>query len=254
MVASLGLVRAVPDSFPRALVRSGRPTLDASVARRQHVAYRSALRDAGVDLQVVDFDENHPDCPFIEDVAVVIDGLAVITRPGAPSRRGERDGVAAALSPLFALRRIEAPGTIDGGDVLRVGQTFYVGRSERTNEEGFAQFARYAAEVGVSVASVGVRDVLHLKSAAAVLDHETLLLGRGLVDEEVFAGLRLVDTVFEERAVCSALRLPDDTILMTESAPATAQRVADAGFGTAAIDVSEFQAADGGLTCLSVLF
>jgi dimethylargininase len=249
----IALVRAVPDSFADALVMGERPNIDVERARQQHQRYREVLAAAGYTVQAVDADENHPDCPFIEDAAVMLDSIAVITRPGASERRAETGPVAAALEPLVAIRRIEEPGTIDGGDVLRMGSTVYIGRSTRTNDEGIRQFAGHAAADGLNVVAVPVSGVLHLKSAVVAVDDETLLIAPGCVDPEYFSGFRLIEKAPGEEHLASLLRLRGGVLAMTTTAPQTTARLRAEGFDPETLDSSEFQAADGGLTCLSIL-
>ena len=253
MEADLALVRGVPDSFPEALVRGVRPHIDLDEARAQHGRYVRALVEAGYAVEDIATDEEHPDCPFVEDTAVALDNVAVITRPGAVSRRGETEPVAAALAPHRALRHIEAPGTLDGGDVLTIGDQCFVGRSARTNADGIRQFAGFAAEDGYATTPVDVSGVLHLKSAVSCLDDETLLVGPGTVPETMFAGFKIVTKVENELHLTSTLRMRNGRLLITANAPETAERVAAAGFDIDLIDMSEFQAVDGGLTCLSIL-
>jgi dimethylargininase len=253
MEENLALVRAVPNSFPKALVRGGRPHIDLDRAKEQHGGYISTLVGAGYAVDVIAADEDHPDCPFIEDVAVVLDHIAVVTRPGAASRRGEPGPVAASLATHRFLRRIRAPGTLDGGDVLTIGARCFVGRSARSNADGIRQFARFAAEDGYATTPVEVSDVLHLKSAVSCLDDQTLLVGPGTVPETMFPGFTIIPKADGEIDLASTLRMRNGRLLMTSNAPETAARVTSSGFNIDLIDMSEFQAVDGGLTCLSIL-
>ncbi len=247
------LIRQVPKCFDRALVREGRPAIDVELARRQHDEYRRRLEEAGYTIEVVPPDESHPDCVFVEDTAVIVGSVALITRPGAPERRGETEPVAAALSG-FPLVRVNAPATIDGGDVLTAGDTLYVGRSSRTNDGGIGQLRAVASDQGFGVIVVDVHDTLHLKSAVLPVDAETVVVTRGAVDEEKLADFRIVYESDSEPHRFSALPLRDGTVLVTASAPATAARVVALGHRVVPIDVSQIQAADGGLTCMAVLF
>ena len=222
-------------------------------ARSQHAGYCRALSEVGYAVELIAADDAHPDCPFLEDATVVLNELAIATRPGAISRRGEVPPVAEALGRHRDLRHIEAPGTVDGGDVLWIGDQIYVGRSERTNDAGIAQFARFAAEEGVTTIAVDVRNVLHLKSAVSFLGDDTVLIAPDCVDPDVFADYRVIEKAPDEVHLASTLLLADRRVLMTHTAPATMDRVAAAGYDVVPIDMSEFQAADGGLTCLSIL-
>jgi dimethylargininase len=211
------------------------------------------LERAGYRIQFVAADEAHPDCVFIEDTVVVVGDVAVITRPGAPSRRGEVAAVRAALPPGLRCCVIEAPGTLEGGDVFMLSDTIYVGLSGRTNRSGIEQLASIASNAGRALVTVPVVDVLHLKSAVLPLDSETVLVTPDAVDESALGSLRVLYESESERHGASALPMRDGSVLVTASAPLTTQRLRDGGYDTRSIDVSELQAADGGLTCLSVL-
>lgn len=252
-MTDLAFLRAVPDSFPRALKSEPSATIDLLGARAQHDVYRRSLVDAGYDVAVIEADDAHPDCPFIEDVAVVLGSSIVVAHPGAPSRRGEVTPVAEALGAFMPLKRIEPPGTLDGGDVLVIDDTVYVGRSVRTNDSGIAQLEEFAAEEGSRTISVDVSGVLHLKSAVGHLGEAMVLIAPDSVDRSIFSGYHQIEKAPGEEHLASVLRLKNGSLVVTASAPRTNQRMADVGFGLVPIDVSEFQTADGGLTCLSLL-
>ena len=249
----IAIVRGVPDSFADALVMGESPTIDVGRAREQHSVYVQFLADNGYELRMLEADGDHPDCPFVEDVVVVLDSVAALTRPGAESRRGEVAAMAAELDGVRRLRKITEPGTLDGGDVLRLGDTIYVGDSARTNREGIRQLTEIAGEDGLRVIAVPVSGVLHLKSAVARLDDDTVLLAPDCVDPDFFADYRIVEKVSAEAHLASVLSLDGGGLAMTTTAPLTLQRLQAAGYDPALVDSSEFQAADGGLTCLSVL-
>jgi dimethylargininase len=248
------IVRDVPSTFDQALVMGDRPPLDVTKARRQHADYCARLHHAGYDLVELPADDLYPDCLFVEDTAVVLGPMGVICRPGAPSRSGEIAVVSKALAPLFELRTVEEPGTIDGGDVMVMGETIYVGLSARTNQEAVSQLSEFAAEVGMSVVPIEVKEVLHLKSAVLPIDAETVVVTEGTVNEAELGDLKIIPEASEERHRFSALPLVDGTVLVTANSPRTSGLVADAGHLVIPIDVSEIQAADGGLTCMSILY
>ena len=254
MSVPTALIRPVPDCFDGALVRDRQPELDVVLARAQHHDYREALERSGYSIVVVPTDENHPDCVFIEDTAVVVGSVAVITRPGAPSRRGETDPVARMLSTHFPLVEVREPGTVDGGDVFMMGDVVYVGRSARTNGEGIHQLREVASDQDLELVTVDVHNTLHLKSAVLPIDIETVVVTRDAVDERMLEGLRIVYEADSERHRFSALPLRDDRVLVTANAPATAETISTLGHEVVPIDVSQIQAADGGLTCISILF
>lgn len=246
------LVREVPESFSMALTMGERPVLDVARARAQHDAYRKMLVDAGYQMTSVPADEGCPDCPFIEDTAVVLNNVAVITRPGAPERRPETPPVLDELKALMPVVEITDPATLDGGDVLRLASTLFVGRSRRTNQDGIAQLAEIASGDGLRVVAAPVSNVLHLKSAVLGLDDESVMIATDCTDPTVFVGYRMIEKAPGERGA-SALRLHDGSIVMTANTPLTMGLVSAAGFDVDWFDSSEFQKADGGLTCLSLL-
>jgi dimethylargininase len=212
------------------------------------------LSKAGYTVVEVPTDHRCPDCVFIEDTAVIIGSVALVTRPGARSRRPETGPVAAALQTHLPTVAVTEPGTIDGGDVFISGSTVYVGRSQRTNGEGIEQLRRISAVQGFEVVTVGVYDTLHLKSAVLPVRGESVVVTPNSVEEEQLRGLRIIYEDDSERFRFSALPLRDGRLLVTANAPRTADTLDSVGYNTVAIDISELQAADGGLTCLSILF
>lgn len=250
----VALLRRPADSFVRCVARhEPSPPLDPLLARRQHDGYARRLQEGGFDLAYVQADEAHPDGVFIEDTAVVLGRCALITRPGHPSRRGEVGPVARALETRgLTVTLMAAPATLDGGDVLRVGEKLFVGQSERTNDAGRAALADFARPLGWTVASVPLHGVLHLKSAAGALDEGSVLLFSGAVAAEAFSGLRVVEVGGADPEAANLVRLPDGRLLVAAHLPQSAAAVAAAGFTPVACDASEFARADGGLTCLSL--
>lgn len=250
----IALVRGVPDSFTQALVAKEGLALDAERARRQHREYVAVLRSAGYLIEEIVADEDHPDCVFIEDTAVVIGQSAVIARSGAVSRRGETAPVREALAGRFSISTIEPPGTIDGGDVMQVGGSVFVGQSTRTNREGIDQLASIVERPDLTLIAVDVHQGLHLKSSVLPIDDETVLVTHNSVDEEALRGLQILYEAPSERLRASALPISDGRLLITSNAPETTEMLANAGYDVALVDVTELQAADGGLTCMSILF
>jgi dimethylargininase len=227
-----------------------RTTVDVELARAQHAAYASALAASGWQVEQVPVAEDCPDSVFIEDAVVVCDDLAVLTRPGAPPRRPEIDGVAQAMASLgLRTARIEAPGTLDGGDVLQAGTTVYVGRGGRTNGEGIRQLRALLASLGRTVVGVPLGAVLHLKSAVTALPDGTFLLLPDLVPAGLFPAVRPVT----EESGCHVVPLGGDRVLIAASAPRTAASLADLGFTPVVVDISEYEKLEGCVTCLSVL-
>ena len=233
-----------------------RTPIDIGLARQQHEGYRALLEASGCRVIALPALEAHPDAVFVEDVAVVLDEVAVLTRPGAASRRGEGASVATMLGAFRDLRAIEAPGTLDGGDVLRIGRAIFVGVSARSNAAGIAQLRELVSGFGYTVQAVVTRDCLHLKSAVTQVADDTLLINPQWVDAEVFAGYRLVEIDPDEPHAANALRIGQGTgasVLHPQCFPRTQQRLAEAGIVVATLDVSELQKAEGALTCCSLL-
>jgi len=248
---SRALLREIPDTFERAIVRDATRRPDVALARRQHARYREFLEAAGYEVEMLPGDEAHPDCVFIEDTAVIVGPRAVITRPGAESRRDEVGPVAETLGRTHDIDAIVAPGTLDGGDVMLLDGTLYAGRSLRSNDAGLTQLRDATEGLVKRMVVVPVRDVLHLKSAVQPVASDTVVVTPGTVDESLLAGLRIVHEV--ERGQFTALSLETGQVLVSESAPKTADAVASLGIDITTIDVSEILAADGGLTCMSIL-
>lgn len=230
-----------------------REAIDVARADAQHRDYRRALETLGCRLQTLPAEPELPDSVFVEDVAIVLDEVAVLTRPGAVSRRAEVASVAEVLRSYRPLLAIEMPGTLDGGDVLRIGRTLYVGESARSNAEGIAQLRELLADHGYAVQGVPTRGCLHLKSAVTQLDDHTLLLQPEWVDRERFADFSVIEVDSAEPHAANVLRI-GDALVMPAGFPRTRQRLLDAGFHVIAVDVSELQKAEGAVTCCSLVF
>ncbi|TMQ89846.1 N(G),N(G)-dimethylarginine dimethylaminohydrolase [Actinomadura soli] len=247
--AGRALVRAPGPRLADAIVtQAARRPVDVALAVRQHEAYVAALRSAGWRVGAVAPADDQPDAVFVEDALVVCGDVAIIGRSGDERRRGEAPGAEQAARELgLRVERIEEPGTLDGGDVLQAGDTVYVGRGARTNEEGICQFARLVG--GRRVVPVATRGCLHLKSAMTALPDGGLVGLPDLVDTSVLPGLRVV----REPAGAHLVVLGPGHVLMAASAPCTAARFAADGLRVTSVDISEFEALDGCVTCLSVL-
>ena len=230
-----------------------RTDIDVDRAVAQHHAYREALETLGCRVVALAAQPEMPDAVFVEDVAIVLDEVAVSTRPGAPSRRGEGASVAEALAGYRPLLRIEAPGTLDGGDVLRVGRGIFVGQAARSNADGIAQLRALLAPFGYTVQGVATHGCLHLKSAATLVADDTLLVQPEWVDASVFAGLRCIDVDPDEEHAANALRIGEG-VIHPACFPRTRQRLADAGIRVVPVDISELQKAEGAVTCCSLVF
>lgn len=249
--------------MPTALVRRPGPRLaegivthrapepvDADLALRQWTAYVDVLRAAGWKIAEVDPADDCPDAVFVEDALVVFDDLAVVTRPGAPSRQPETAAAAAAATAAgLELAFIDPPATLDGGDVLKVGRTAYVGRSGRTSDDGIGQLRRLLAPRGWHVVAVPVRSVLHLKSAVTALPDGTIVGHHAHVDDPTAFPTFLPVT---EPAGAHVVLLGGERLLMAAGAPETAALYRERGYQAVEVDISEFEKLDGCVTCLSV--
>jgi dimethylargininase len=224
---------------------------DGTAAAAQHEAYVAAVAGAGWTIREVPAADELPDCAFVEDTVVVLGDLAVLTRPGAAERRAEVAGAEEAVRSLgLEIARIEDPGTLDGGDVLQVGRTVYVGRGGRTNGEGIRQLRRHAATRGRNVVPVRLQGVLHLKSAVTALPDGTFVAADpSLFDTAPFPTMRLVP----EEAGSHVVLTGDGAIVMASSAPRSAEMFDDLGFDVVTVDIGEFEKREGCVTCLSVL-
>ena len=230
-----------------------RTAIDIDRAIAQHEAYRAALRGLGCEVLSLPAQADMPDAVFVEDVAIVLDEVAVLTRPGAASRRAEGASVAEVLARYRPVQAIQAPGTLDGGDVLRIGRTIYVGEAARSNADGIAQLRALLAPFGYTVHAVPTHGCLHLKSAATQVADDTLLLQPAWVDSAVFAGYRCIEVDPQEEHAANALRIGDG-VIHPACFPRTRQRLEDAGIRVVPLDISELQKAEGAVTCCSLVF
>lgn len=249
----LAITRPVPRSIAQCeITHIAREPIDFARATRQHDAYEALLRSLGCTVQRLAEAPDHPDSVFVEDTAFVVAECAVITRPGAVSRRGETPGIAEALRAHRRLYHIEAPGTLDGGDVLRVGRHVYVGLSSRSNADGARQLADALSSYGYTVEPAALRDCLHLKTAVSTLPDERLLLDPRHVDGAAFGGAKWIDVDANEPVGANVL-VVNDTVVCPTDAPRTADTLRSEGYTVATIDASELAKAEGGLTCCSLL-
>ena len=230
-----------------------RVVIDVELARAQHDEYQAALAALGCQLVPLPPEPDLPDSIFVEDTAIVLAEAAIITRPGAASRRPETESVARALEPHRHLIFIQTPGTLDGGDVLRVGHTLYVGSSNRSNAAGIEQLAAAVAPFSYTVVPVPVGGCLHLKSAVTQVGPNALLVNRQLVEAGYFPGMDLIDVDPAEPSAANAL-LVGDQVIYPASFPYTLKRLRDRGIRVKCVDVSEVEKAEGAVTCCSLVF
>ena len=232
----------------------GRP--DYELALKEHDAYIEALKQCDVDVTILEADERYPDSCFVEDPALITRECAIITNPGAESRNGEKFEIVDAVRKFFPEDRIEyiqAPGTLEGGDVMMVGDHFYVGRSARTNEEGIRQLTEILAKYGMTCSEVKLEKVLHLKPGVNYLETNNMLVSGEFETNPDFEQYNRVE-IPEEEAYAANCIWVNDTVIVPEGYPAVLAAVQGLGYKTLLVDTSEYRKLDGGLSCLSLRF
>jgi len=249
----LAIVREVPQSIADGeRTHVGREPIDLERARREHRAYTEALANLGCEVLSLPETPELPDSVFVEDAALCLDELAVLTRPGAPSRRAESEALAPILERHRTLRRIAAPATLDGGDVLTFGRRIYCGLSSRTDGRGVAALAELVEPHGYSVEGVVLRDCLHLKSAVSVVAGDTLLVQPEWVDPACFEAPRLVEVDPAESFAANAL-LVGGSVIHSDAFPRTRGRLEQAGIRVLPVPAGELAKAEGGVSCCSLI-
>ncbi len=252
----IAIVRDVPQSIDRCeLTHLARAPIDHEIATEQHAAYVRALAELGCRIVHLPALDDLPDSVFVEDTAVVVDELAILTRPGAPSRQPEVETIAPTLSEYRPIVRIAAPATLDGGDVLRVGKSVWVGISQRTTQDGVDQLRSLLEPFGYSVQCLDLSGCLHLKTAVTCVragDAPLLLINPEWIDREAFDGIDTIDVDPAEPGAANALEV-NGTVLFPEAFPRTRQRLLDAGLEVRNVPADELAKAEAGLTCCSVM-
>lgn len=232
----------------------GKP--DFELALKQHDTYIEALKQCGVEVTVLDALEEYPDSCFVEDPAVITSKCAIITNPGAASRNGEKTEILPAIKKFFnddQIEYIQAPGTLEGGDVMMVGDHFYVGRSARTNEEGIKQFISILNKHGLTGSEVPLEKVLHLKTGVNYLEDNNMLVSGEFIEKPEFEKYNRIEIPEEEAYAANCIWM-NGTVIVPEGYPAVEKAVKDAGYEIILVDTSEYRKLDGGLSCLSLRF
>jgi dimethylargininase len=249
----IALTRSLPPSIVDCeLTHLEREPIDLARAEEQHSLYEKALVEAGCTIHRLPFLPDLPDSVFVEDTAVVLPELAIVARPGAESRRSEVTSVAEALRPCYPLAFIESPGTLDGGDVLPIGSTIYVGESTRTNADGIRQLAEITSAHGYRVRSVKVSGCLHLKSAVTRVGDDVILLNSAWIDSSSFPGLHQIEVHPGEPSAANALWI-GDIVIYSASYDQTRQRLEKRGINVDRVETDELEKAEGAVTCCSIL-
>jgi dimethylargininase len=251
------IVRIPGKNFAQGLTTAylGVPRYD--LVLEQHARYCEALRECGLTITTLEADLDHPDSTFVEDAAVLTARSAILTRPGAGSREGEVAAISATLRSFFPVtREIEAPGTLDGGDICEAEHHFFLGCSHRTNEEGTRQLAAHLAAEGYTSSLVDVRgmnSILHLKSGISYIGENTLVVMEEMAGHEMFTGYALIPVAREESYAANCVRV-NDRVLVAAGYPHLTADLTARGFQPLVLEMSEFQKMDGGLSCLSLRF
>ena len=229
-----------------------RTPIDLDIARAQHRGYIDALKNLGCEVLELPPEDDLPDSVFVEDAAFILPEAAIITRPGAASRKPETDSIARAMSPYIKLLYLQEPATLDGGDVLVVGKNIFIGLSTRSNEEAIRQLANLLNEYGYSVIGVQLHDCLHLKSAVTRVDNNTLLINKNWVDTVPFANYELIEVEPSEPHAANCLPI-GGAIIFPTSFPKTRAILESHGYKIVEVEVDELAKAEGAVTCCSLI-
>ncbi len=230
----------------------GKPDYD--LALKQHGLYIEALQKSGVETIILQPDENYPDSCFVEDTAVLAEEFAVITNPGAASRKGETTEIEKTLKNYYdRIYKIEEPGTLDGGDILRAENNFYIGISKRTNYEGANQLKAILEKHGYNPFFVELKNYLHLKTGIAYLDNNNMVLAGELKNNSIFNDFKKIIINKEEEYAANCIKV-NDFVFIAKGFPKTKRKISEIGYNIIELDMSEFMKIDGGLSCLSLRF
>ena len=230
-----------------------RQKIDVARAIEQHRAYERCLADLGVRVISLPEQPELPDSVFVEDPLVVVDEVAVVAPMGCESRRAESESLAEAIAPFRPVRRLREPAKLEGGDVMRIGRTLFVGMSSRTDEAGIARLTDELNPFGYRVVPVEIRGCLHLKSACCSLGDGVILANRVWLDTGSLRRFRILDVAIEEPHAANVLRI-GGTVLMPAAFPRTERMLRREGFSVRTVDISELMKAEAAVTCSSVIF
>ena len=254
MKFSNAIVRKPGKSLVRGLSGSDLGKPDYGRACVQHEAYVSALKECGLGVTTLEADENFPDSTFVEDTALLTPHCAVITRPGAPSRRGEALRIKPVIGGFYYdIEEIHPPGTVEAGDIMMVGCHFYIGLSCRTNQNGADQVIRILNKYGLSGSAIKLEKVLHLKTGVSYLEHNNLAACGEFLSHSEFGSFQIIEIPEYESYAANCVWI-NDRVLIPMGYPETKRKIMKAGYAVIEVDVSEFRKLDGGLSCLSLRF
>ncbi len=230
----------------------GLPNYD--LAMEQHQSYCDTLKKCGVKLTILDADENFPDSTFVEDTAVLTKACAIITNPGASSRKGEIDQMRPVIAQFYdSIESIKQPGTLDGGDIMNVDDFYYVGLSNRTNKAGALQFIELLRQYGMDGTMVGMNEMLHLKTGLAYLGNKNLVVAGEFINNSLFKTFNKIKVKETEDYAANCINI-NDKIIIPQGYPETKNMIQAFGYDIVTVDTSEFRKIDGGVSCLSLRF
>jgi len=248
------IVRTPGKSFSNGLTSANLGLPSYELALKQHQEYINALTSCGLKVRVLPPDENFPDSTFVEDTALLTPHCAIITNPGDPSRRGEIIDMQVVLEDYYSdIEKISAPGTVEAGDIMMVGDHYYIGLSERTNQQGAGQLIQILNGYALSGSVIQLKDVLHLKTGVSYLENNNLAACGELLTSPKFSKFNCIEIPEEESYAANCVWI-NDKVLVPKGYPVSKQRILDAGYSILEVDVSEFRKLDGGLSCLSLRF
>jgi dimethylargininase len=250
----IAIVRKPGKSMLKGLTTAELGLPDYEKALVQHAEYIKVLKECGLEVVVLEEDEKHPDSTFVEDTALLTRECAIITNPGALSRRGEIIEIKNVLKEYYSnIEEVQEPGTVDAGDIMMVGSHFYIGLSERTNEKGAEQVVEYLEKYGMRGLTVNLEEVLHLKTGVAYLERNNLVACGEFISKEEFQGFNILEIDKDESYAANCIWV-NDTVLIPKGFPKAKEKIKSEGYAVKEVDVSEFRKLDGGLSCLSLRF
>jgi len=248
------IVRTPGRSFIHGLTTANLGLPDYETALMQHQNYIEALTRCGVEVTVLPLDEDFPDSTFVEDTALLTPKCAILTNPGTASRKDEVVDMKKVLRKHYSIiENIEAPGTVEAGDIMMVGDHYYVGLSERTNDDGAAQLITILNKYGYSGSAILLRDVLHLKTGVAYLENNNLAACGEFLNVEEFRSFNIIEIAKDESYAANCIWI-NNKVIIPQGYPKTKEKINNAGYVIIEVDVSEFRKLDGGLSCLSLRF
>ncbi len=248
------IVRTPSKSMIKGLTEAGLGMPNYDLALHQHQAYIEALLICGLEVIILEADEHFPDSTFVEDVALLTNKCAIITNPGAASRKGEIVEMKEVLKDHYKnMEEVQAPGTVEAGDIMMVGSHFYIGLSARTNEDGAKQVIQFLEKYGMSASMVPLEKVLHLKTGLAYLENNNLVACGEFISKKEFQKYHILE-IDENEAYSANCIWVNGSVLIPKGFPKTKETIQNAGYKIIELDMSEFQKLDGGLSCLSLRF